>query len=97
MEWLAASTLLDYSRHKKREQVYYMDLEAEAVCHTEIALHTVSHSSYMAGAAHSLTTKIPLDCLMMFPKEHNRPVLERHNSGSRPLLLEVASRTHYSS
>ncbi len=93
---VVARTVPGYPRRKR--QVYYMDLEEVVVCHREIALHTAgSHSSYMAGAAYSLMTKIQSDCLVLFPKRHNRPVLECHNSGSRPLLLEAVSRTHYSS
>ncbi len=64
----------------------------------DFAFHTIeSHSSYMAVVVYFLLTTIQLDCLVMLPKSHNKSVLECHNRDSRPLLLEVAFRTHYTS
>ncbi len=86
-----------YSKHKSRELACCMDLEAAAERHTEIVRHRAeNHSSYMV-VVYSQMTRIQLDCLVLFPKEHNRQVLECHNSDSKPLLLGVVLRTHYTS
>ena len=75
-----------------------MDLAVVVVRHTEIAFHTAeSHNSYKVEVAYYPLTKILSDCLVLFPLERKRPVLECRNSDSRPLLLEVAFRTHYTS
>ena len=89
--------VLRYSKYKNQESVYYTGL-AVVVHHMEIACHTAAEnrSSYMAEA-YSQMTRIPLDCLALFQKEHNKPVLECHNSDSMLLLLGVVHHMHYTS
>ncbi len=92
-----AHTVVWYSKHKSQELACYMDLEVAEELHMDFAFHTIeNHSSYMAVGC-SLMTRIRLDCLVLFPKEHNRLGLESHNSDSMQLLLGVVLRTHYTS
>jgi len=74
-----------------------MDLVAAAGRHTETVCHRVENrSSYMA-VVWSLVTRTRVDCWVLFPKVHNRPVLEFHNSDNMPLLLGVVLRMRYNS
>ena len=96
-EGTALQTVVPCSDSKREVVAYYMDLAVVEVRHTEIALHTAgNHSLYMV-VAYFLLTKILSDCLVLFQLGHKRQVLECRNSDSRPLLLEVAFRTHYTS
>jgi len=75
----------------------YMNLVVVVVHHTEIALHIAeSHNLYMVVVYFPLT-KILSDCLAPSPLKHKKLVLESRNSDSKPPLLEVAFRTHYTS
>jgi hypothetical protein len=74
-----------------------MDLVVAVELRMDFALHTIENrSSYMA-VGYSLVTRIQLDCLVLFPMEHNRLELEFHNSDSTQLLPGVVLRTHYTS
>jgi L-arabinose isomerase len=85
-----------YSKHKRQELAYYMDLVA-AERHTETVCHRAENRSSYTAVVWSLTTRTLLDCWVLFPKAHNRPVLEFHNSDSMPPLLGVVLRMRYNS
>ncbi len=90
-------TAVRYLMHKTQELACCMDLAGVEELHMDFAIRMIeNHSSYMEVEC-SLMTMIRLDCLVMFPMEHNRPGLESHNSDSMQLPPGVVLRTHYTS
>ncbi len=86
-----------YSKHMSLELACCMDLAVAAEFHMDFAFHTIENRSWYKAVGYSLMTKIWLDCLALFPKEHNRLGLASHNLDSKQLPLGVALRTHYTS
>jgi hypothetical protein len=94
---IGVHTAVWYSKHKSQESACGMDLVAAVELRMDFAFHTIGNrSSYMA-VGRSPLTRIRLDCLVLFPMEHNKLELEFHNSDNMQLLPGVVLRTHYTS